>query len=102
VAYKRWTSRMGSLNAALFVLGMIYVAVIVLAIRDRMAPQREFVPQAPRITQHPNFRTIRWYVLPIWLPIALFSLTIYGVVFLPVILWRGTLKLTSRRTSRCN
>jgi hypothetical protein len=93
---------MGWPLAIVLVLGMIYFAAIVLAVRDRMVPQPDFIPRVPSITQHPHFRTIRWFILPVLLPLWLFVLALWAIVFLPVFLWRGVSMLAYRLTKRCS
>jgi len=66
----------------------IYVSAIVLALRDRVCPQPERVPSTPVFWQNPSHRKYAVYLLPVLIPIWVFALAIWLVVYLPVFVWR--------------
>ena len=73
-----------------FVLMIVYAAAFVLTAYDRVSPRPHRDPGPPAIAQHPQFRTLRWFLLPVLVPIWAFAFSVWFIVYLPVILWRRT------------
>ncbi|MEL6110015.1 MAG: hypothetical protein AAFU85_28720 [Planctomycetota bacterium] len=69
-----------------FALGIIYVAGLLLCARDRAFPRPVAEPGPPAIARHPSFRVLRWLVLPIIVPIWVLALTLWSIVYFPVLL----------------
>jgi hypothetical protein len=61
-------------------LAMIYIAALILLVRDKINPPKPYQPKPLRR------RSRLWLVL--WIPLAAFGLFIWAVVYGPVILWR--------------
>lgn len=90
---------MTMLIAVAMMLGIVYLSAIGLTIRDRIIPPSEYAPRVPRIYQHPNFRTLRWFVLPLLLlllPLFAFALTMWFIVYLPDFVWRFASNIASQ------
>lgn len=87
--------------AAVIILGIVYSAAIVLAVRDRIFPKPANDLRAPMIARHPQFMKLRWFVLPFVVLFGLFGLAIWLIVFCPVFAWRGLSGAACRLTEKC-
>jgi NADH:ubiquinone oxidoreductase subunit 6 (subunit J) len=72
---------MGPITTIAMVLVIIYAAAILLAVLDKIDPPELNVARQPR-------NRMLW-TLPLWIPAILLSLTMWLVVFGPVLIWRS-------------
>jgi hypothetical protein len=72
------------------VLGMIYAAALILALRDRLSPPAPYSDEVPRLlaavaTKGVLPRLCYFMILP---PVWAFALVMWLIVYGPVLLWR--------------
>jgi hypothetical protein len=76
------------LMAMAMILAMIYAAAILLAVRDRISPPAPYVPKQPPQTIRP---CPRWWRL-VLTPLVFFVLSIWLIVYGPVLIWRAMIR----------
>ena len=74
----------------LLVLRIIYGAAALLTIRDRWASvPSSLEPESPRLALYPQSRVLLWLGMCVFVPLGLFALLMWFIVFLPHFPWRG-------------
>jgi protein-S-isoprenylcysteine O-methyltransferase Ste14 len=74
---------MGWLSYTVMIVAMVYIAAIVLAVRDHFIPQPQYTPK-------PRKRKSRWLLIPLVLlsPVLVVGFIVTFLVLAPLFIWR--------------